>query len=183
MCARAMEIFIFHSGNSIEDRAFTRIHVRGESDSPCFSYLMEGGLLKKHLTITPAGKITYSWKKLYVPDEVIIAASMFSLTVHFSSFHFSSVTQSCPTLQPHRLQHIRPPCPSPTPRVYSNSCPLSWWCHPTISSSVIPFSCCPQSFPASESFQMRQLFASSGQSIGVSASTSVLAMNTRTDLL
>ena len=126
MWARAMEIFIFHSQNSIEDRAFTHIHVRGESDSPCFRYLMESGLLKKHLTITPAGKITYSWKKLYVPDEVIIAASMFSLTVHFSSFHFSSVTQSCPTLRPHELQHIRPPCPSPTPGVYSNSCPLSW---------------------------------------------------------
>ena len=76
----------------------------------------------------------------------------------------------------HGLQHGRPPCPSPTSRVYSNSCPLRWWCHPTISSSVIPFSH-PQSFPASGSFQMSQLFASGGQSIGVSASTSVLPMN------
>ena len=80
-------------------------------------------------------------------------------------------------LQPHGLQHARPPCPSPTPGVYSNSCPLSRWCHPTISSSVVPFSSCPQSFPASGSFQMIQLFASGGQSTGVSASKSVLPMN------
>ena len=73
----------------------------------------------------------------------------------------------------------QPPCPSPTPRVHPNSCPLSQWCHPTISSSVVPFSFCPQSFPASGSFQMSQLFASGGQSIGVSASTSVLPMNTQ----
>ena len=78
----------------------------------------------------------------------------------------SSVTQSCPTLWPHELQHTRPPCPLPTPRVYPNSCPLSRWCHPTISSSVFPFSSCPQSFPASGSFQMSQLSASGGQSIG-----------------
>ena len=81
------------------------------------------------------------------------------------------------SLQPHGLQHARLPCPSPTPRLYSNSCPLSQWCHPTISSSIIPFSSHLQSFPASGSFQMSQLFTSGGQSIGVSASTSVLAMN------
>ena len=75
---------------------------------------------------------------------------------------------------PHKLQHARPPCPQLTPGVYPNSCPLSQWCHPTISSSVIPFSSCPQSFPASGSFQMSQLFASGCQSIRVSASTSVL---------
>ena len=80
-------------------------------------------------------------------------------------------------LQPHGLQHTRPPCPTPTPGVYSNSCPLSWWCYPTISSSVIPFSSRLQLFPASGSFPMSQLFASGGQSIGVSASTSVLRMN------
>ena len=79
----------------------------------------------------------------------------------------------------HKLQHARPPCPSSTPRVHSNPCPLSWWCHPTISSSVVPFSSCPQSLPASGSFPMSQLFASGGQSIGVSASTSVLQMNTQ----
>ena len=80
------------------------------------------------------------------------------------------------SLQPHELQHARPPCPTPTPGVHPNPCPLSRWCHPTIS-SVIPFSSCPQSFPPSGSFQMSQLFASCGQSIGVSASTSVLWMN------
>ena len=91
-------------------------------------------------------------------------------------FNCSVVSHSS---RPHELQHARPPCPSPTPRVDPISCPLSWWCHPTISSSVIPFSSCLQSFPASESFQMSQLFASGGQSIGVSASTSVLPVNTQ----
>ena len=81
-------------------------------------------------------------------------------------------------LRPHESQHARPPCPLPTPRVHSNPCPSSRWCHPTISSSVIPFSSCPQSLPASESFPMSQLFTWGGQSIGVSASTSVLPMNT-----
>ena len=83
------------------------------------------------------------------------------------------------SLRPHGPQHSRPPCPSPTPRVYPNSCPSSQWCHPTISSSVIPFSSYLQSFAASGSFQMSQLFASGGQNIGVSASTSVLPMNTQ----
>ena len=69
---------------------------------------------------------------------------------------FSSVTRSCLTLWSHELQHTRPPCPSPTPRVHPNPCPLCWWCHPTTSSSVVPFSSCPQSFPASGSFQMNQ---------------------------
>ena len=93
------------------------------------------------------------------------------------SVQFNSVSQLCLTLHPHELQHARAPCPSPTLGVYPNSCPLSWWCHPTISNSVIPFSSCLQSFPASESFQMSQLFTSDGQCIGVSASTSVLPMN------
>ena len=81
------------------------------------------------------------------------------------------------SLQPHEPQHARPPCPSPTPRVYPNSCPLSRWCHLTISSSVVPLSSCPQSFPASGSFQMNQFFTSGGQSIRVSTSASVLPMN------
>ena len=81
------------------------------------------------------------------------------------------------SLLPHGLQHARLPCPSPTPGVYSNSCPSRRWCHPTISSSVIPFSSCLQSFPASGSFQMTQFFTSGGQSIGTSASASVLPMN------
>ena len=83
------------------------------------------------------------------------------------------------SLRPHGLQHARPPCSSPTPRVYSNPCPLSWWCHPTISSSVVPFLSRLQYFPASGSFQMSQLFVSGGQRIGISASTSVLPMNIR----
>ena len=82
-------------------------------------------------------------------------------------------------LRPHELQHARPPCPSPTPRVYSNSCPSSQWCHPAISSSVVPFSSCPQSRPASGSFPMSQLFTWGGQSIGVSASATVLPVNTQ----
>ena len=92
---------------------------------------------------------------------------------HYSSVQFSHSVMS-DSLWPHGLQHARLPYPSPTPRVYSNSCPSSGWCSPTISSSVVPFSSCPQSFPASESFPMNQLFALGGQRIGVSASTSVL---------
>ena len=96
------------------------------------------------------------------------------------SVQFSSVTQSCPTLcDPMNRSTPGLPVKSPTPGVYSNSCPLSWRCHPTISSSVICFSSFPQSFPASGSCQMSQFFASGGQSIGVSASTSVLPMNTQ----
>ena len=83
------------------------------------------------------------------------------------------------SLWPHGLQHARPPCPSPPPGVHSDSCPLSRWCHPIISSFVVPFSSCLQSFPALGSFQMSQFFASGGQSIGVSASASVLPMNTQ----
>ena len=83
------------------------------------------------------------------------------------------------SLWPHGLQHTRPPCPSPAPRVDSSSCPLSWWCHQTISSSVVPFSSHLQSLPASRFFQISQFFSSGGQSIGVSASTSVHPMNTK----
>ena len=96
---------------------------------------------------------------------VILMLLLFSCSVLSSS------------LQPHGLQHARPPCPSPAPRVYSNSCPLSQWFHPTIASSVVPFSSCLQYFSTSESFQMSQFFTSGGQSTGVSASTSVLPMN------
>ena len=101
----------------------------------------------------------------------------------YQGIQFSSVQFSCSvvsdSLQPHELQHDRPPCPSPTPRVHSNSCPSSQWCHPAISSSVAPFSSCPQSLPASGSFLMSQLFAWGGQSTGVSASASVLPENTQ----
>ena len=94
------------------------------------------------------------------------------------TFQFSCSVMSN-SLQPRGLQHARLPCPSPTPGVHPNPCPSSQWCHPTISSSVVPSSSCPQSFPASRSFQMSQLFTSGGQSIGVSASTSVLPINTQ----
>ena len=96
---------------------------------------------------------------------------------------FSSIQFSCSvlsdSLQPHESQHARLPSPSPTPRIYSNSCPSSQWCHPTISSSVAPFSSCPQSLPASGSFPVSQLFSCCSQSTGVSASASVLPMNTQ----
>ena len=103
-----------------------------------------------------------------------------NITIHkcFSSLQFSSVAQSCLThCNPIESQHARPPCPSPTPRVYPNPCPSSRWCHLIISSSVVPFSSCHQSLPASGSFPVSQLLASGGQSTGVSASTSVLPMN------
>ena len=101
---------------------------------------------------------------------------MFIIFSDFSSVQFSrSVVFD--SLRPHELLHARPPCPSPTPRVHSNSCPSSRWCHPAVSSSVVPFSSCPQSLPASESFPMSQLFAWGGQSTGVSALASVLPKN------
>ena len=96
----------------------------------------------------------------------------------FSSVPFSHSVVSN-SLQPHELQHARPPCPSPIPGVHPNSCASSRWCHPAISSSVVPFSSCSQSLPASESFPMSQLFEWGGQSTGVSASASVLPMNTQ----
>ena len=97
----------------------------------------------------------------------------FSISYQFSSVQFSHSVMS-DSLRPHELQHTRPLCPSPTPRVHSDSCPLSQWCHPAISSSVIPFSSCPQSLPTSESFPMSQFFKWGGQSTGVSASASFL---------
>ena len=102
-----------------------------------------------------------------------VVLMFFKVSVQFSR---SVVSDS---LWPHESQHARPPCPSPTPRVYPNSCPSSRWCHPAISSSVIPFFSCPQSLLASESFPISQLFASGGQSIGVSTSASVLPTNTQ----
>ena len=100
-------------------------------------------------------------------SQVVISSVQFSCSVGFDS------------LWPHELQHARPPCLSQTPGVYSNSCPSSWWCHPAISSSVVPFSSCPQSLPASGSFPKSQLFPWGDQSIGVSASASVLPVNTQ----
>ena len=119
---------------------------------------------------------------LLAPGKYFATLSFFEFFFFFFNWSISSVqfrhSVVSDSLRPRKPQHTRPPCPSPAPRVYPNSCPLSWWCHPTISSSVVPFSC-PQSFAASGSFQMSQLLASGGQSIGVSASTSVLPVNTQ----
>ena len=122
------------------------------------------------------------------PQDFEHPCSFYSpLGLHFPLFDFSSVQYSHSVvsnfLWPHKSQHARPPCPSPTPGVHSNSCPPSQWCHPAISSSVIPVSSCPQSLPASGSFPMSQLFAWGGQSTGVSALASVLPRKPRTDLL
>ena len=114
----------------------------------------------------------YNWKTNSLKINSTVSLLM------FSSVQFSRPVVS-DSLRPHGLQHARAPCPSPAAIVYPNPCSSSWWCHPTISSSVVPFSSCPQSFPASRSFKMSQLFVSGGQSIGVSASTSVLPMNTQ----
>ena len=136
--------------------------------------------ISRNETFSPAPKLFVSLflhphKDNHCPDFWSNFLKDFTMQVSVQ-FSRSVVSDS---LQPHEPQHARPPCPSPTPRVHPNPHPLSRWYHPTISSSVIPFSSCPQSFPASGSFQMSQLFASGGQSIGVSASKSVLPMNTQ----
>ena len=124
-----------------------------------------------HLILTKVG--TYPWNRIFI---LILQIKNSKLRVFpGDSVQFISVMSS--SLPPHGLQHSRLPCPSSTPRACSNSCPLGWWCHPTISSSVVPFSSCLQSFPASQSFPVSQLLTSGGQSIGVSASASVLPMN------
>ena len=117
------------------------------------------------------------WKKMKKNKH---SYSHFSLYVKMSIFSVqSSRSVMSDSLRLHEPQHSRPPCPSQTPGVHTNPCPLSWWCHPAISSSVIPLFSCPQSLPESEYFQISQLFTSGGQSIGVSASTSVLPVNTQ----
>jgi len=119
-------------------------------------------MLTEHIFATE--KKTNGWAWPFLPN---VSSVQFSRSVVSDS------------LRPHESQHARPPCPSPTPRVHPNPCPLSWWCHPTISSCVILFSSRPRSLPTSGSFPMSQLLASGGQRIGVSASTSVLPMNTQ----
>ena len=121
------------------------------------------------------------WNTVIVTEKLNFKFYLILTTLNLNSNQFSQFSRSVVSnpLGPHGLQHARPPCPSPTPGVYSNSCPLSRWCHPTISSPVVPFSSCPQSLPASGSFSMSQFFASGGQSIGVSASASVLPINTQ----
>ena len=139
-------------------------------------------------TLQQSKGTNYSYKKQYGGSHKLnveqqqqksqTQKNMHCLMLLISSVQFSHSVAS-DSLRPHEPQQTRPPCPSPTPGVYPNSCPSSWWCHPAISSSVVTFSSCPQSFPASGSFPMSQLFVSGGQSIGVSASTSVLPMNTQ----
>ena len=129
-------------------------------------------------------RVGHDWTHTHVLFQILSAFRLLqnieqSFWIFLHSLQFSSVTQLCPTLCDPMNCSTSPPCPSPSPRVHPNPCPLSRWCHPTISSSVIPFSSCPQSFPASGSFPMSQLFASGGQSIGVAASKSVLPMNTK----
>ena len=121
----------------------------------------------------PISTISLDFAKYVIPCAIILSLDSAQLSC-------SVVSDSS---RPHESQHARPPYPSPTPRVYSNSCPSSWWCNPAISSSVVPFSFCPQFLPASGSFPMSQLFAWGDQHIGVSALASDLPMNTRTDLL
>ena len=115
---------------------------------------------------------------LLLTSLTFLLSRNFQVVSVICSVHFSRSVMS-DSLQLNEPQHARPPCPSPTPGVHPNPCPLCRWCHPTISSSVAPFSSCPQPFPASGSFPISQLFTSGGQSIGVSASTSVLPMNTQ----
>ena len=125
------------------------------------------------------GKTRALTRQTFANKEISLLFNMLSrLVIDFLPVQFSC-TVVYDSLRPHEPQHRRPPCPSPTPGVHPNPCPLSWWCHPTISSSAIPFSSCPQSFPEWGSFQMSQLFASGGQIIGVSASTSVPPVNTQ----
>ena len=113
------------------------------------------------------------------PSVKIILCFWVLLSTSLPSVQFSSVAQSCPTLRRHELEHARPPCPSPTSGAYTNSCPSSQWCHPAISFSIVPFSSCSQSIPASGSFPVSQLFSWGGQNIGVSALASVLPKNTQ----
>ena len=132
-----------------------------------------------HLARMPCNISVVTIVKIFIIEllSTLCQITLKSMVVQFSC---SVVSDS---LRPHEPRHARTPCPSPTPGVYPNSCPLSRWCHLTILSSVIPFSSCLQSFPISGPFQMSQLFASGGQNIGVSASTSVLPVKLRTDFL
>ena len=141
-------------------------------------------LFKKE-KITNFGKdvksLELSWwecKLMWLLSKMVFLKKLELPSVQFSSFQFSCSVMS-DSLQPHKSQHARPPCPSPTPGVHSDSRPSSQWCHPAISYSVVPFSSCPQSLPASESFPMSQHFTWGGESIGISASTSVLSANTQ----
>ena len=129
---------------------------------------------------TPASPVIQWWFNIHKSFNMLCCINKLrnknNMSISSVQFSHSVMTDS---LQPRELQHARPPCLSPTPGVYPNSCPLSWWCHPIISSSVIPLFSCAQSFPASGSFPMSQRFSTDDQSVGVSASASVLPVNTQ----
>ena len=129
------------------------------------------GVKSMSLTFSALAGGFYTTSASWKAQEISRMAQKKAMTLRLCSIQFSCSFVS-DSLWPHEPQHARPPCPSPTPGVHPNPCPLSRWCHPTVLSSVVPFSSCPQSFPASGSFPISQLFASGGQSIGVSASTS-----------
>ena len=151
----------------------TRVLPQGDPGSSSFQPLCTKsglGIDWEAVTLFSYCEMVWKWKSI---SCVRLFATAWTISVQFSC---SVVSNS---LRPHESQHARPPCPSPAPGVHPNPCALSRWCHPTISSSVIPFSSCPQSLPPSGSFQMSQFFASGGQAMGVSASTSVLPMNTQ----
>ena len=141
-----------------------------KADFTCYSWLINIGSW-----VLPRVRVCWEGMQLL---SIPIPVTLCPREVQFSSVQFSPSVVS-DSLRPHELQHARPPCPSPTPGVHSGSHPSSQWCHPAISSSVIPFSSCPQSLPASESFPMSWLFAWGGQSTGVSALASVLPKNTQ----
>ena len=149
------------------------IHLVKATNYPIVMYRWESWTVKKAERIDAFE--LWCWRR-FLRVSWTARSSNQSILNEISSVQFSGSVMSN-SLEFHELQHTRPPCPSPIPEVYPNSCPLSWWCHATISSSVIRFSSNPQSFPASRSFQMSQLVASGGQNIGVSASASVLLMN------
>ena len=154
--------------------------VQNEAGQRLTEFCQENALVTTNMLFQQYKRKLYIWTS---PDDQYWNQIDYILWSQRWRSSISSVQFSCSvvsdSLRPHGPQHTRPSCPSPTPGVYSNSCPLSQWCHPIISSSVISFSSCLQSFPASGSFQMSQLFASGGQNIGVSASTSVPPMNTQ----
>ena len=155
-----------------------------EGTSLCWAEFLPSAIIQVSGFMSVFESPTFSWINELWPRRQDLCQSAIAVlpknptksSVQFSQFSSSVMSDS---LWLHESQHARPPCPSPTPRVYSNSRPLSRWCHPVISSSVVPFSSCPQSLPASESFPMNQLFTWGGQSTGVSALASVLPKNTQ----
>jgi len=165
-----------HFGFSITDRNFS-VYVRDTNFCVCLEGKKEN---PSKLSIADTDFCVYVSPDLLIHTFSFTFSWNLLIVFEFSgSLQFSSVAQSCLTLQLHESHHAQPRCPSPTLGAYSNSCPSSRWCHPAISSSVVPLSSCPQSLPASESFPMSQLFTWRGQSIGVSALASVLPMSTQ----